>query len=207
MTTTKKKADSNSNHVNRIPQPGIKKVHVTIRGLSPLIFQGKGLMEADGEESGKKKKSRPPEEEAKLRAHWTGKGENRVLCIPWVMLYQSICSSAKSFKFRGQRTMGTVVAATITCTEDKISLGTAEFETLEEYVKIPPRTGAMVKIGRPLIREWEVSFTMIVDDELYDANVLHEIIRHAGKLIGIGAWRPELKGPHGRFEVTAFEVE
>jgi hypothetical protein len=188
-------------------QSGVKRINVTIRGLPPgIIFQGKGVMAADEADGGKKKKQRPPEEEAKLRAHWTGTGASRQLCIPWVMLYQSICAAGGTFKYRGQKTMSTVVAATISCEVDKIPLGTSEYEVYEEYVRIPPRTGVMVSIGRPRIPKWEASFVLVVDDELYAAENLREIIAHAGKLIGIGAWRPQLKGPYGRFEVTEFEI-
>jgi hypothetical protein len=187
-------------------QSSVKRVRVTIRGLAPgLIFQGKGVMEADADDA-KKKKKRSPEEEAMMRAHWMGKGDKRELCIPWVMLYQSICKAAGSFKFRGAKTYTSMVAATVSCEVDNITLGSAEYEVFEEYVRIPPRTGVMVKIGRPRIREWKASFIMVVDDEMYAVDNLHAIIVHAGKLIGIGAWRPELKGPYGRFTVEEFEV-
>lgn len=191
------------------PKPfGVKSVGVTLRGLPPgIIFQGKGLMDVDAADAGKKKKARPPEEEAKLRAHWMGSGASRQLCIPWVMVYQSICTAAGSFKFRGQKTMTTVVAATISCESDNIPLGTSDFEVYEEYVRIPPRTGVMVKIGRPRLRDWTATMKLMVDDEMYAAENLREIIAHAGKLVGIGAWRPQLKGPYGRFEVTEFEIE
>ena len=184
----------------------ISKIKVSIRGLSPLIFQGKGLMTEDAKSNSKKKKAREPAEEAKLRAHWVGTGKDRSLCIPWVMLYKSICTAAGSFKYRGNKTMSTIVAATITCEDDRISLGTDKYEVYEEFVRVPPRTGAMVNIGRPKLREWKASFVLMVDDEMYSAEGLKDIIAHAGKLVGIGAWRPELKGPHGRFEVVEFET-
>lgn len=192
---------------NRIAKhlPGVKRVRVTIKGVAPgLIFQGKGLMELDAE-STKKTKHRPAAEEAEHRAHWMTVDGKRQLCIPWVMLYQSICAAAGSFKFRGQKTMTAVVAATIACEDDKLNLGTDKFEVYEEWVRVPPRTGAMVKIGRPRMREWKATFTMIVDDEMWDANMLRDIIAHAGKLVGIGAWRAALKGPYGRFTVEEFE--
>ena len=199
---------------NRITQNGtsavqstVKRIAVTIRGLPPgVIFQGKGLMAADEGDTGKKKKHRPAAEEAKLRAHWTKVDGKDQLCIPWVMLYQAICAAAGSFKFRGQKTMATIVAATISCEQDRIPLGTDQFEVMEEYVKIPPKTGSMVLVGRPRLSKWQASFVMVVDDEMYAAENLRDIIAHAGKLIGIGAWRPQLKGPYGRFEVTAFEI-
>jgi hypothetical protein len=205
----------------------LTKVHVALEGLPPgVIFQGKGLMELeknghakadadDGEEKGKKKppktkkgKYLPPEEEAKHRAHWMGRGKTRQLCIPSRMLYLSFCQGALDFKQANdkKKNMSALVASTVAFEQDKIPLGTSKFETLEEYVRIPPRTGAMVLIGRPLLPKWKVSFDLLVDDEMWDAAMLEEIIAHAGKVVGIGAWRPRLKGPYGKFVVGEFKI-
>ena len=185
----------------------LKTIDVTIRGLPPgLLMNSKRLMEADRDKPGKKGVRRPPEEEAELHAHWTTAGKKKMLAVPWTNLYKSICTAAGQFKWVGQKKMSEPVAATITCETDMISLGTSEYEVYQEWVRIPPRTGQMVKVARPRIREWEASFVMLADDEQYDAKVLEAIIRHAGKMVGIGPWRPQLKGPYGRFTVVCFEI-
>lgn len=180
-------------------------VRVGLEGIPPgLLFQGKGLMELDGE-NGRPAKPRPPEEEARLRAHWIP-GSKKQLGIPWVMLYRSICKSGARFKEKNKRTFESVLAPTISCGEDLIGLGTDKFETYIEWVKIPPRTGAMVKIGRPLLRKWSCKVDIICDCETWNPNQLEPILVEAGKNVGIGAWRPQLKGPYGRFKVVKFEV-
>jgi len=185
----------------------VRRIAVTLEGVPPgLIFQGKGLMAASAKEGAKKVKPRGAAEEAKLHAHWMKERGKEVLCIPWVMLYQSFCTAANGFKFKGQKTLGSIVAATIACESDRISLGTDQFETYEEWVKIPPRTGAMVMIGRPRLRTWSVNFVIVMDDELYGADGLQKVIEHAGKIIGIGAWRAEKRGPYGRFTLKQFEI-
>lgn len=186
---------------------GLAKVRVTLSGVHPgVMFQGKGIMEADAGSS-KRTKPRGPQEEAELRAHWMTVDGKRQLCIPWNMFYQSFCAAAAQFRYTGRKTMTSIVAATVACEVDKISLGTAKFSTYEDFVRIPPRTGAMVSIGRPVMPQWQVQIPMIIDDELWDvATQLPPIIKHAGQLIGIGAWRPSLKGSYGRFTVDAFEV-
>lgn len=184
----------------------LKRIHVKISGVPPgVLFQGKGLMDADP--GGKSVKPRPPEEEARLRAHWTKAGGKPQLAIPWVMLYRSICKAGAKFKDKGKRTYESLLAPTISCEQDMIPLGTDQFETYCEYVKIPPRTGAMVKVGRPLLREWSCEFTIVADCETYNPENLDKIIAEAGKFVGIGAWRPQLKGPYGRFTVVEFEIE
>lgn len=204
-TPMPKTAESTTNiRVSKSP-PGVKRVRVRIKGIAPgVMFQGKGLMEQDG---GKPGKPRPPEEEARLRAHWTGSGKGKQLCVPAVMLYNCFCKAAGFFKFKGNMKMSTIVASTVAFEVDEIPLGTDQFETHVEYVRIPPKTGAMVKVGRPLLREWSAEFYLIVDDEMYDAAKLEEIIRHAGKMIGIGAGRPELKRPYGKFIVDDFQIQ
>lgn len=184
---------------------GVKRVRVTIRGRAPgIIFQSKGCMEADADSN--KPVRRTAAEEAKLRAHWVGDGKSRQLCIPWVMLYNCLCTAAGAFKYRGAKKYSSVIAATVSCEVDRIPLGTDKYEVFEEYVRIPPRTGQMVKIGRPLLRTWSATFVMIVDDELYDVKNVKPILEHASNLIGIGAWRPEKRGAHGRFTVEEFTV-
>lgn len=184
----------------------IVKIDVGIQGVPPgLLMASKRIMEA---ESLKKGVQRTAEQEAELHCHWTT-AKKRMLGIPWVNLYKSICTAASDYKYKGQKTMGTLVAATISCEEDMISLGTDGYEVYAEWARIPPRTGAMVKISRPRIREWKASFVLIVDPEMYGKeglSALKNIIAHAGKMVGIGPWRPQLKGPYGRFIVTQFKI-
>lgn len=189
------------------------KVSVGLEGVPPgILFQGKGLMieEAKNPKSSKKgaKNPRTLEEEAELRAHWKGAGKKRELCIPSVMLYNAICSAAGDFKNEKNKkqTMGVIIASAISFEEDKIGLGNCDYEVYEDFCRIPPRTGAMVLIGRPLIPEWNVEFTMSVNDEMFSVSLLMDIIQHAGKVVGIGAWRPKLKGPYGKFQVTKFDA-
>ena len=178
------------------------KVTVEIEGVPPgVLFQGKGAMEVDN------RKPQPPEEEARLRAHWVTVGNKKQLAIPWVMLYRSICKAGATFRSKGKKTFESVLAPTMSCEVDMIPLGTDQFETFVEYVKIPPRTGAMVKIGRPILRKWKCSIPIILDCETYEPSLLEKIVVEAGKNVGIGAWRPQLKGPYGRFLVKSFEIE
>lgn len=188
---------------------GIVTARVSIEGKPPgLLMASKRIMEAQ-EGHGKKGVTLARDQEAELHCHWTTVKGKKQLAIPWTNLYKSICEAAGQFKFRGQKTMAAVVAATIACDVDMIPLGTDDYEVYVEWVRIPPRTGAMVQMGRPRLRAWSASFNMLVDSELYGKGigVLREIINHAGKMVGIGPWRPALKGPYGRFAVTAFDVK
>lgn len=182
-------------------------IKVSIEGMPPgVMFQGKGLMLLD-ETNGKPKKPRPPEEEAKLRAHWTKVGGKNQLAIPAVMLYKSICKAARGIKAGGKKSMEYFLAPTLSFELDFIPLGTDKFEAFVDFCRIPPRTGAMVQIGRPLLRKWACDFVINADCERYQPQQIEAVIVEAGKFVGIGANRPELKGPYGRFTVEKFEIQ
>lgn len=186
----------------------LKKINVTIQGLPPgLLMASKRIMEADAEAGKKKGARRSAEEEAELHCHWTKAGKGKSLAIPWVNLYKSICAAGSHFKWPGTRKMlSEAVAATVTCEVDMVSLGTDKYEVYAEWCRIPPRTGAMVKVSRPRIAQWEASLTLLVDDEQYNIKLLEGVVAHAGKMVGLGPWRPQLKGPYGRFVLTKFEI-
>lgn len=182
------------------------KIDVGIQGITPgLLMASKRIMDA---EKLKKGVRRTPEEDAELHCHWITVGKKKVLAIPWVNIYNSVCAAGTSFTY-GKKSMATLLAATLTSEVDMISLGTDQYEVFSVWGKIPPRTGGMVKISRPRISEWKASFVLVVDPEMYSEAALKElekVLNHAGKMIGIGPWRPQLKGPYGRFFVTQFKI-
>ena len=59
---------------------------------------------------------------------------------------------------------------------------------------------------RPRFDEWRVSFTLEVDETLFSEALVRELLDIAGKRIGLGDFRPERKGPFGRFRTDAWRV-
>lgn len=57
----------------------------------------------------------------------------------------------------------------------------------------------------PIINEWSCEVEIIVADETITKEVLHEHLREAGMLIGIGRFRPRNNGYYGRFNVESLE--
>ena len=183
------------------------KVELRIEGIAPgIIFQSKGIMEAD--EGKSKKPKRTKDEEARLHGHWMKSKGKKVMCIPWIMFHRSFTQAGTTFAYPGnkKKNMSQFIGPTLSCEVDKLSLGTDKFEIYDEYVRIPPKTGAMVRIARPLLREWSVTIPMVVDAEDYEVEILEAVIKYAGRLVGIGANRPGLKGPYGKFSCTSFKV-
>lgn len=82
--------------------------------------------------------------------------------------------------------------------------GVEEADGLNEvWGRVPPRTGAMVKIWRPQLNTgWHLRFAFSILDELIDEAQVRTALETAGLKVGLGGWRPE----YGRFIVREWEV-
>jgi hypothetical protein len=67
-----------------------------------------------------------------------------------------------------------------------------------------------VKRYLPCLMEWGCKIEIVVlDDYLQDNSGIKKIkeyLEHAGRLGGVGCYRPSIGGTYGRFDVTAFKV-
>lgn len=68
-----------------------------------------------------------------------------------------------------------------------------------------PSSGGRILGHRPMFDEWKLKFTAEVDTELISVGLFREIIDAAGKKIGLGDYRPQTKGPYGKFVVTEWK--
>lgn len=65
-----------------------------------------------------------------------------------------------------------------------------------------PSTGGRILSHRPMFDDWELSFVADIDTSIVGAKLFRQIVDDAGKRIGLGDFRPQTKGPYGKFVVT-----
>ena len=77
----------------------------------------------------------------------------------------------------------------------------------ELFVPASGRRGDGKRVTKmfPMIAEWEGDVIFHVIDETVTRDILAQHLTEAGKLIGIGRFRPRNNGYYGRFDVTALE--
>ena len=68
-----------------------------------------------------------------------------------------------------------------------------------------PATGGRILAHRPMFDDWALSFVATIDTDILNPKLFRQIVDDAGKRIGLGAFRPAVKGPYGRFVVTKWE--
>jgi len=70
---------------------------------------------------------------------------------------------------------------------------------------VNPRGGEMVCLIRPRFDEWSFDVSFLVDEAEINPTVVREVLRVAGKFVGLGDFRPAKRGPFGRFRVVNWE--
>lgn len=80
-----------------------------------------------------------------------------------------------------------------------------------EFWKVDKRRGCLPKDGtavcliRPRFNNWEFEVTVVYDGEKINGGVVKDLFTNAGAAQGLGSFRPNCKGPFGRFEVTSWK--
>lgn len=82
----------------------------------------------------------------------------------------------------------------------------AEFEVDTRGV-VNPATGGRMVCHRPLFHYWQLRLEIIYDAVMLDESTVRELFDIAGGKIGLGDFRPDRKGPFGRFIVTKWVPE
>ena len=176
--------------------------NVTIEGSSPLIvnrFHEEAQAEATaGVHS--RKEALTPDEDARARLYVLPDG---TLYFPAENLRQSIITAAARHKI-GRRSASSDAAAALAVWPEAIPLE-HEWEVDARAVVIPATKGRVTRY-RPIFRTWSLSFVFEVDTELFDKGLAHRVLEDAGRYVGIGDFRPQRKGPYGRFIISHWEA-
>ncbi len=186
------------------------KIEVNIKGISPLLMnrftEENEVRVSNGVSSVHKGVKEEPREQARRKAYMDDKGN---LYIPGPNIYAAIISAGRFHKI-GKTKVTTqktsLVPAGIFMLDTVVPLNTKHFEVDSRSVVIPS-TGGRIMCHRPRLDEWQCTFHLEVDEEMFSEDFVRTLVDDAGRKIGIGDFRPERKGPFGRFKVIKWRVE
>ena len=178
----------------------IKKILVTIKGLSPLLMNKPDMARFQStEKQVKKVKVYDIKIESETSAYRDGKG---FLAIPAIALHRCMIMGSSGYK-AGKKSLMPYIAGSLNISPEMISLGVKEFEIDLRTVVIQRQR---VLKARPKIVDWSAEFELHYDSrDIVNAGVLHDILDECGRRIGILDYRPACKGPYGKFEVVKSE--
>ena len=172
-------------------------IQVTIKGMSPLLQHAYPMVPIEALD---KKK---PGEQAEHAAYRDP--DTQSLYIPGIAIQRALVSGATFSKGKGRATLQKPVAACVLVTPERVDLGVKEYKIDSRPVVIPSTKGRVVR-HRPRLDEWEVTFTIEYDDTLLTEEQVRRVVDDTGSRVGLLDFRPEKKGPFGRFCVSHWEA-
>ena len=187
----------------------MKIIDVTIAGTTPLLcnnFSDEAQLSAtSGVKSSIIGDKGSPRKQAEQKLY-IGNDENPM--IPQPNMFRCLIDAGKYFK-SGKSKVTTIKSSLIpACLEiEGVEIPIIHQEPWEvdtRAVRIPA-TGGRILCYRPKFNDWSLLFTMHLDDDVMTSQLLREILDTAGKRIGLGDFRPDCKGPFGKFVVTHWE--
>lgn len=189
----------------------MKTINVTIEGVTPLIcnaFTDKAQMEAtNGNRLSTVGDRGTPREIAESKLYTDEKG-NPV--IPQPNLFRAIIDGGKFFKAGKSKVTtnkSSLIPACVSIDAIHIKIESREGWTTDTRPVRIPSTGGRILAHRPMFNDWKLSFRVEVDTDILSVKMLREILDAAGKRVGLGDFRPDCKGPYGKFNVTSWKEE
>lgn len=182
---------------------GIERIKVTVEGISPLLQnqltdETQLQIESSSKTSMKtKKKQMTPREAAESVCYRDNKGE---MYQPSTQMFAACINAGKYHKI-GRKQLDRHVAACFTIEEQLLYHGTNDFEVDSRWVRNPFTKGVQIK-HRPRFDQWKLTFHLLLDDEIIDVDTAYSIVQDAGRRVGIGDFRPQCRGPFGKFVIV-----
>jgi hypothetical protein len=175
----------------------IKVIDISIKGKSPL------LMHKFPEDPIEALDKKPKDEQAEFAAYRDP--DNNELIIPGLCIQRCLISAAAYSKGKGRASLQKIAAACIMINPERISLGVKDYKIDSRPVVIRATRGRIVR-HRPRLDEWSCNFEIEYEDTLLKEEQVRRIVDDAGQRVGLLDFRPECKGPYGRFMVTKWSI-
>jgi hypothetical protein len=180
----------------------MKTYKITIEGITPLLMNRPSVMIGDISKDKKPFEDNPKgQAEMKLYANTEGK-----LYQPSTHLLGALVEAGKQKKVvgKGKSTYSKIVGYSVAINPFEIEHEVQKWEVFS-VLAVNPNTKGRNLLHRPMLKKWSLSFSVDFDETEIQVPIMHELFEIAGKIAGLGDWRPQKKGPYGRFQVTSWK--
>lgn len=191
------------------------KVQVTIEGITALLMnrftEAAEVAVSGGTSVSFRGDKGTPREQAAAKRYADQDGN---LYLPGPNIFAAIIA-AGTFHKAGKSKLTTMKTSLIPAgvmVEDLVCpLHTADGEPIRDWEVdsrsvVIPSTGGRIMCHRPRVDAWACTFTLDIEKDMFTPNLIRAVIDDAGKKIGVGDYRPQRKGPFGRFVVKQWNV-
>jgi hypothetical protein len=185
----------------------MKKIQVVLEGTGEglLMHSAQGMVM----EKAKKNpaKNYDPEEDAEKVAYRNKEGQ---LMIPARCVKAAMLNAASWYKF-GKKSAKPILAGCTRIEPFELVLTDLKGKALKNYeIDLRPVVVQRARIirARPKIKEWQLSFDIMYNEELIGTpELIKQILEESGQRIGLLDNRPQKYGENGTFKVVKFAGE
>jgi hypothetical protein len=198
---TSKKPTAKKDEVIKIPAIEVTKANIKVRAMegSTLLMDRlteetiEELLAGQMGEAPKPQTHRDPKAEFEAARYCNEKGQD---CIPALAFKRAMSGAAKFIKGvdYGQ------INGAVFVPGDLIPIKYKKLGMRRDVGRIGPKR-IPYAIFRPEYTQWEATIPIMYDPSVISPSELANLLSRAGFSLGVGAWRPQKKGDHGRFEV------
>lgn len=190
----------------------MKNIEITITGVTPLLMHAFTDADQMAASNGSRVASAAQDrgtatEQAAAHLYLAADGET--IIIPQPNIFSCIVAAGKFFK-AGKSKITTLktslIPAAVFFNDTEYVLAHDGWNVDTRAVRIPS-TGGRIQRHRPCFEKWSLTFSVALDVSEIPERLFREIVDAAGQKIGLGDFRPETKGPYGRFKVVHWTAE
>lgn len=170
-----------------------------ITGISPLLMHNPAGMGRQAAGGMARKTIPTPEDEAEAAAY---RLEDGGLYFPSIGFRSALWTGASGRKI-GKMTARNAVAQAVFNIDDKTLIVNPETgEQITDYEILVTRVVVQksgIHRARPMIAKWGAVLNLEIDTDVLGPSEVAQGLNIAGRAVGVGDWRPEKRGPYGRF--------
>lgn len=177
------------------------RVELKIRGEADLLFHRWNCEAVEAKAKAAKGSAVKKSDNVESYVYRNAAGE---LCVPGEYLRQAVIAAAK---FRQdprspRKSAQDLVKAAVVSLTPLASLGISAWD-YEHRCRVQVQRNGVTRVRPAISTGWSAAFVLLVNlPEYVSREMLQGLLTDAGRLIGIGDFRPT----YGRFQITAFEV-
>lgn len=177
-------------------------VTFTLEGVCPMLFHRWSTESVAAKAAAAKNSTAKKTDDVESYVYRDDDGQ---LCIPGEYVRMSIIQAARYRQDprSPRKSAMDLYKAGIVSLVELAGLGTNDWDFMDARRVMVQRSG--VTRQRPAMNPgWRAEFQFLINTPEYiDANTLHEVLANAGRLVGIGDFRPS----YGRFLVKSFAID
>ena len=180
-------------------------VHVQIEGVAALLCH-RWNVEAVAVKAAAVKGSKAKKTDDV--ASYVYRDDDGDICVPGAYLHGAIAGKQGAAKYRQdprspRKSALDLFKAGVVVLTELASLGTTEWDYLDQR-RVTVQQAGITRVRPAFKAGWKVAFDLqVLLPEYITPHLLHGVLNDAGRLVGIGDFRPT----YGRFQVTQFEVQ